>query len=405
MASGDPEAVGARVRYWRERRRLSRQQFADMVGRSTSWLDKIEKGERTLQRLPMLERVASALSVDPSVLRDANTARTAGQCPDCTEVHAIKCALGRYPTVAQSDRPPPGAHQVKRQLDYVGHAWLSSHFTTVAAALPRLLLEAQLHALSADQTDRQQAQRSLVMAYRVACSMLLKYDSTDVAWLAADRAMYAAQGADDPIALARATRSVARAMTHTGQADEAIAVSTDMADLLRPLLDTHDADALPLFGMLLLSAEITAATRGDADLATALHNEALAATRQLGPQHRGHHTIFGRANVEVHRVAALVRLHEGTQAVRYADGLAPDLINSLPSERRSNFLLDLTDAYTQTGHYRAAIDMLRQAEGLAPQEVRCRPLAHRLIIGLLSTAPGGSDPILHQIAHRAGVTA
>jgi hypothetical protein len=33
-------AIGERVRYWRQRRNLDRKRFADMVGRSTSWLDK-----------------------------------------------------------------------------------------------------------------------------------------------------------------------------------------------------------------------------------------------------------------------------------------------------------------------------------------------------------------------------
>jgi hypothetical protein len=46
-------AIGRRVRYWRVRRNLDRQRFADMVGRSTSWVDKIEKGERSLLRLPI----------------------------------------------------------------------------------------------------------------------------------------------------------------------------------------------------------------------------------------------------------------------------------------------------------------------------------------------------------------
>jgi hypothetical protein len=36
--------------------------------------------------------------------------------------------------------------------------------------------------------------------------MLLKYDSNDIAWLAADRAMHTAQASGDIIALARATR-------------------------------------------------------------------------------------------------------------------------------------------------------------------------------------------------------
>jgi transcriptional regulator with XRE-family HTH domain len=68
-------AIGRRVRYWRQRRNIDRQRFADMVGRSTSWLDKVEKGERSLLRLPMLERVAEALGVEPSALTDGPVGR------------------------------------------------------------------------------------------------------------------------------------------------------------------------------------------------------------------------------------------------------------------------------------------------------------------------------------------
>ena len=52
-------AIGRRVRYWRLRRNLDRKPFADMVGRSTSWLDKIENGERNPSAdCHMLDRVA-----------------------------------------------------------------------------------------------------------------------------------------------------------------------------------------------------------------------------------------------------------------------------------------------------------------------------------------------------------
>jgi transcriptional regulator with XRE-family HTH domain len=72
---GVGEGIGRRVRYWRVRRNLGRQRFADMVGRSTSWLDKVERGERSLVRLPMLDRVAAALGIDVSVLTDRSAAQ------------------------------------------------------------------------------------------------------------------------------------------------------------------------------------------------------------------------------------------------------------------------------------------------------------------------------------------
>ncbi len=89
--------IGARVRYWRERRKLPRKQFADMVGRSTSWLDKIESGERELARVPMIERVADALGVDPAVLTDEGYVQRARRCVDAFEVQAIRRALAAYP--------------------------------------------------------------------------------------------------------------------------------------------------------------------------------------------------------------------------------------------------------------------------------------------------------------------
>lgn len=95
--------IGGRVRYWRNRRNLSRKQFADMVGRSTSWLDKVESGERDLVRLPMIERVAEVLAIDPTVLTSDTQADRARQCVDASEVHAIRSALAAYPALAAHD--------------------------------------------------------------------------------------------------------------------------------------------------------------------------------------------------------------------------------------------------------------------------------------------------------------
>lgn len=327
------------------------------------------------------------------------------RCVDAVEVRTIKRALGRYPTLASAagDSGPSDARRVRQQLAYSGNAWLSSHFTTVARTLPDLLSEAQTHAGQARGPEIIPGYRMLVMAYRLACSMLLKYEATDVAWLAADRALNAAQVVDDDVALARATRCVARAMSQGGHYDEAIAVCTGMADTLRPRLGRQDADTMPLYGMLLLAAEITASTQGDADLAATLHEDALTAANKLAFQHEGHHTIFGMANVHAHRVSALVRLNDGGRASRYAGTIEPALLDSLPAERRACYLLDLADAHAQTASLEEAVHALYEAERLAPEEVLRRPTTHRLIARLLSSTRAGSRRTLRDIAHRVGV--
>lgn len=121
-------AVGQRVRYWRQRRNLDRKQLADMVGRSTSWLDKIEKGERSLLRLPTLERVAEVLSIDPSVLTDSEVApqnrATARWRSHCTKRHWPPRVNSGLPT---KDTTPSLAFPTSRST-----AWPPSYASTRA---------------------------------------------------------------------------------------------------------------------------------------------------------------------------------------------------------------------------------------------------------------------------------
>jgi transcriptional regulator with XRE-family HTH domain len=102
--------VGRRVRYWRLRRNLGRQRFADVVGRSVSWLDKVEAGERLLLRLPMLDRVAAALDIDASVLTDSSAAQRAAACVDTAEVQAI----GRFRDGCHCAKSPARMSEVLR---------------------------------------------------------------------------------------------------------------------------------------------------------------------------------------------------------------------------------------------------------------------------------------------------
>jgi transcriptional regulator with XRE-family HTH domain len=397
--------TGRRVRYWRLRRNLDRQTFADMVGRSTSWLDKIETGQRNLQRLPMLDRVAEALGVDPAALTDSPTARRVARCVDATEVLTIREALSWYPSVSEN----AGAHaptldRVTRQLAYVDQAWLSSHFTVVVRHLPTLLHEAQTLASLAVPADQVAASRTLVMAYRLAASVLIKLEANDVAWLAADRAMHAAIAVDDTLALARATRSVARSLTSAGQQASALSALIGMADRMRPELTQRTPALLSMYGMLYLAASIAAAQQEDAAMALTMHEHAHAAARRLDPHYR-HHTQFGPVNVALHRVAALVRLHEPGYALEYARTIDPASVSALPPERRVTYALDLTTAYTETGRYTDGARTLVDAERVAPEEVRCRPLAHGLLRAMLRNTNGELGRSVQRMASRAGVTA
>ncbi|MEU7524418.1 hypothetical protein AB0A74_01640 [Saccharothrix sp. NPDC042600] len=131
----------------------------------------------------------------------------------------------------------------------------------------------------------------------------------------------------------------------------------------------------------------------------------MAAAERFEPHYADHCTFFGLANTMIHRVSALVRLHEPGQALEFAATIDPSAVAKLSAERQSNYLLDLTEAHANVGNYRQAVRMLGRAEQVAPEEVRCRPLAHGLLRLLLNNTTGEPAKLVRHMAERAGVAA
>jgi tetratricopeptide (TPR) repeat protein len=179
---------------------------------------------------------------------------------------------------------------------------------------------------------------------------------------------------------------------------------TSIVDRMRPEL-TARANELPsLYSMLYLAASIAAAKQEDAETALIMHEQAQTTAEKLGPHYETHQTVFGLTNVALHRAAALVRLHEPGQALEYAQNIDLRSISTLPPERKVNYMLDITTAYTETGHYAEAARTLVEAERVAPEEVHCRPLANGLLPTILRNTRGDLGNSVLQMASRAGVT-
>jgi hypothetical protein len=220
--------------------------------------------ERGLVRLPMLDVVAEVLGVDPAVLTESTAATQAAHSVDQYEVQAIRAALGKYPALSTGSAEPVGLAPIRSQASYLDHAWQASRFTVVARHLPKLMADTQNAVLTVSAREQGAAYRVLVTTYRLASSMLLKFEANDLAWLAADRAMYTALQLDDTWSLARATRSVARAMSSARQQAESFAALIGMADRMRSEVKTDEHNLLSLYGMLFLAASITAAGQSNA---------------------------------------------------------------------------------------------------------------------------------------------
>src|ERR1700760_4813567 len=68
----DELPIGRRVAYWRGRRKMSQQVFADRLGKSKSWVDKLERGVRRLDKFSVVYEIADVLQVDVQLLLDVD---------------------------------------------------------------------------------------------------------------------------------------------------------------------------------------------------------------------------------------------------------------------------------------------------------------------------------------------
>jgi hypothetical protein len=137
---------------------------------------------------------------------------------------------------------------------------------------------------------------------------LSKLGEADLSWIAAERAMHAADRSDDPLVLASAAPAGTHALLELGRFEDAVNLGRTASAWLRAHLDERDPEALSLYGMLHLRTAIAAARTQDRPTADELLGVAARAAERLG--YDGNHwlTGFGPTNVELHRLSAALDL-------------------------------------------------------------------------------------------------
>jgi hypothetical protein len=108
-------------------------------------------------------------------------------------------------------------------------------------------------------------------------------------------------------------------------------------DRFEPGIGRADAAYLSLYGMSYLLGGVIAARAGDTELAADWHREGAPVASRLGRDRNERWTAFGPTNVVLHRVAALVDLHDGRAAITAAGQAMPDGLELLPKERQAAF--------------------------------------------------------------------
>lgn len=252
-------------------------------------------------------------------------------------------------------------------------------YARLVDSLPTLIPAAE--ATAADLPGRDSA-RLLAVTYQVATKALFKTAHSSIEWLAAERAVRAANESDDPLVAAESKRLFAAVARREGRHEHALELTLAAADHLDPTgAPSHTVG----WGRLYCSAAYAAAKAGDRQRAQELIVEANSVVDRLA----GHPQRMLLATLVSHRVSVAYELGDSGAALAHASALPLEVIPTI--ERRARLLIDTAMAYAQWGKPQQAYTALITAERMAPDEVRTRDAARRLVSQLMNM-PGPQRP-------------
>ena len=399
--------IGERIAVYRRRRGLSQVKLANLVGRSENWLSQIERGERPIQRLGPLAELAKVLEVPMTELIGTEPKAARDPAEQHAAVEQLRLALSGFdflsllfqPGVAETAAEP----ELSRLRTDVARAWElvhASRYTELAPLLSSLLSVGERAARSAVGRVREEVFGLVAQTYQVVAAMMAKLGETDLAWVAADRAVMAAERAGDPLLAVAGVYRLAQAFVAGWKLDQAERAASSDALGLAGRLNDGDPGVASLYGALNLVRAIVAARRGNAVTAWKAIAEAERAAQLLGADRNDFDTEFGPTNVQLHAVAVAVELGEASEALRRAGVVQAE---SLSPERQARFLIDVARGYGQRRDSAGATGALLRATALTSEQVQYHPLVRELVRDLLRRRRRAPDEDLRAIALTVGL--
>jgi transcriptional regulator with XRE-family HTH domain len=376
--------TGERIQILRERKGLSRPVLAGLVGMSPSWLKGIERGTRLPPRLPMLVKLAEALAVgDVAVLAGTDMDLGGASVPVASFARIPHDAV---PAIREAIRDPlltlaAATSDINALTSRTADAWnlwhqSPEHRTDVGRILPRLVTDARIAARTAEGGERRAANAVLADVYALVQHEVVWASESELTWTAADRAMLAAQEADNPLALAGAAWTLGMVQRGAGDTDAALTLAVDAARLLEARLEVGTEELRAMYGALQLHAATTAARDGREGDAWRHWDTARHTAVRLNDHYHHRWTMFGESNVKLHAVSIAADLSRSAEARARAEEIDPDEIPS--RERRGRLGVEIARSYHQRRDYTGALHWLEEAYRTSADSVRYSPSARQM---------------------------
>jgi transcriptional regulator with XRE-family HTH domain len=376
------KALGRKIAAERRRRGLSQPQLARMVDRSVAWVSQVERGVRKVDRMSVLEALAAALDVPLAELAAEApvVAAVTEEPPGAGELRLV--LSGAYALRAMLDgRRVPAFSTLRTRTR---KAWGLTHagrYTELTDLLRSLVPDLETAVRSVPEEQRAEASELLATTYQACSAALAKLDEPAAAWIAADRAMAAADRGGNPMLVAAGAFRLVFVFINARHYDQAEETARTAAEALWPTADQGDPQAMSLWGGLTLQRAVIAAHVNDPDTAYGQLERASQIADRLGEGRGKYNTEFGPANVRLYEIAVAVELGDAGRALRAAANVDT---TGLSAERQARMLIDVARAHAQRRHAHEAVAVLIQAEAITPEQVRGHALVRQLVSDLFT---------------------
>ncbi|MHB9759914.1 helix-turn-helix domain-containing protein [Streptomyces sp. BYX5S] len=399
--------IGERVAWYRRRRGLSQEVLAGLVGRTTDWLSKAENNRIELDRLSVITSLAEALDVSLGDLLAEPTLLEWSSDSGRRTVPVLRDALMDYQQLtpllgSPPDEEPPTLPDLRTHVEEVLDAYQASRYGFATRRLPLVLADALAASRAYSGHDREEAHALLALTYQGAAMVLGKVGETELAWIAADRGLAAAQLSGQSAVLGSLFRAVTHCLLATGRFAPAIQLVNNAAATMQPELVHADDEHLSVYGTLFLAGAMAAARAEDRATTQSFLREADETAQRLGADANHLWTAFGPTNVAIHCVATAGELGD----IQVAADLGPRIDTSgLPVERRVRHSLEVARALSSWNRTDDALDALLDAERIAPEQVRHHYLSRELVIGWIRGTRGRPSQPVADLARRLRIIA
>jgi transcriptional regulator with XRE-family HTH domain len=235
------QTLGERIAEHRRQRGMSQRELAAAMNRSESWVSQVERDVQPVERLSVLHALAQALGVSVRDLRPEAVPEADHAAQRSNDLDGLRLELSGHPalaklfTEAEPLAQPVDLDQLRAQVE---NAWTLAHESRFAAlddTLKDLIPALESAAHDNESADVATVHALRARAYQAASAAFARQDEPDAAWVAADRAITAAEQSGDPLAVVAGHFRLAHAFIRLGHDDQVEHVTTTALDALAPV--------------------------------------------------------------------------------------------------------------------------------------------------------------------------